>query len=146
MELLLAVVLGSILGFFLTRVIKSRTSRQPLEQNVDYKELWEEVLLLLGRADKLTPEQIQEITEARQSIEAGRLGDTNHVPAGCTVTSSATQETLNGMQSYERRNLEVKRAKKGLPPQDDLNGMLSWHISDVLDARLEAEAAQRPRN
>ena len=46
---------------------------------------------------------------------------------------------LHSMATWDRAAIEIARAKKGLPPKDDLRGMASWDIKDVMKARADAE-------
>jgi hypothetical protein len=42
------------------------------------------------------------------------------------------------MESWDRKDLEIARARQGLPPVDDLRGMESWDKKAVLTARAKA--------
>ena len=51
------------------------------------------------------------------------------------ITTDQEQKLLNQMSSEHRRELEIGRLHKQLPPLDNLNGMSSEDIKAVLTAR-----------
>lgn len=113
----------------------------PRPQNIDYKERWEAAVKLLGDTDRLTKEEVQQITEpaARPSQPADSL---QPQPSSQPIDNSppvppatATLRSLHRMASWDRKDIEIERAKAGLPPVDDLFGMTSWDVRDVLKAR-----------
>jgi hypothetical protein len=129
---IIAFLLGAIAG----AVILWRALPARLRQHVDYRQRWEDAIGLLGNQGQLTQEQVN-----------GLLAGTTRQAASEPVLApapvqAATLRTLHAMASWDRKDLEVVRARKGLPPVDDLSGMTSWDQAAVLKARAKAERLQ----
>ena len=83
----------------------------------DYKQLWKNAVILLGDQDRLTQAQIKSITpseEIRRQRPKRQPGN-----------------------SWDRAAVEVARAKKSLPPRDNLKEMRSQDRREVLEARIK---------
>lgn len=125
--LLPAFFLGVILGMaWLWNALPAR-----LRRHIDYRQRWEDAVALLAAQGTLTDEQVQ---------KAGRVPAPEaqmQIPVQSSAKASVqpSQALLHGLASWHRRDIEVTRAEKGLPPVDDLQGMASWHQRDVLEAR-----------
>lgn len=106
-------------------VITSRY-RQPARpaEHADYKERWEHAVALLGGEGRLTGEQVRRITGGEQAP---------------TVGSGVSRKQLHAMTSSDRASIEIARARKGLPPFDDLQLMTVRDKGLVWEARAKAE-------
>jgi hypothetical protein len=104
---------------------------------VDYRERWLQAVSLLGEEGRLTDEQVTQITGTDEQVAqiAGATATPPAAPPARAIAAPASQAVLRRMESWDRRDLEVTRAKRGLPPADDLAGMESWDQRDVLQAR-----------
>jgi hypothetical protein len=119
----IAFLAGALAGaLLLWRLLPER-----LKHHVDYKQRWEDAVGLLGTQGQLTAEQIAQITP-----------DPCDVPPAASPEASLPAETLHRMESWDRKDLEIARARQGLPPVDDLRGMESWDKKAVLTARAKA--------
>lgn len=94
--------------------------------NIDYRQRWEDAVALLGEG-QLTDEQVRKI-----SPEPSRVAVIHDKP------TPEILRTLHSMASWDRKTIEIQRARNGLPPVDDLAGMASWDKKAVLLARAEA--------
>lgn len=121
-----AFLLGAAAGaLVLWRALPSR-----LRQHVDYRQRWEAAVGLLGTQGRLTPEQVSQVT--------GRTaGKPEPAPVPGQARNAVLRE-LHDMTSWDRKDLEIARAKQHLPPVDDLQGMASWDKAAVLKARAKA--------
>jgi hypothetical protein len=120
LEIICALLVGAVVG---SVVMKRRM--------IDYKGRWKEALALLEEEKKataqleeglLTSEQIEQRKQERYEAENRQV----------------IQRRLHGMFSEDRAELEIQRAKKSLPPLDDLDGMFSEDIAAVMKARMHA--------
>jgi len=85
-----------------------------------YKLAWEAATEALVAGGQLTDEQVAKLRP--------KGGADSHLPRGVGFSS-------------DRRDVEIARAEKGLPPADNLEGMFSSDVSDVLQARIEHNTA-----
>jgi hypothetical protein len=110
-----------------------------LKHHIDYKQRWEEAITLLGNQGQLTDEQIAKIRGEVQPREpqpdppGGPIWP--HHRYASTEPSPAVLKALHNMASWDRKDAEIARARRGLPPLDDLVGMASWDAKDVLEER-----------
>lgn len=138
------VILAWLLGVFAGVVLLWLALPSRLKRHVDYKQRWEDAVALLGTQGRLTEEQVKKITAPQPAVK------TLPPPAALTVRiahqgnpemrmppSLETRQALRSMASWDRAELEIDRARRGLPPADDLRGMASWDVKDVLQARAE---------
>lgn len=65
------------------------------------------------------------------------IGNVGRAPVPRLPPPAPTVKQLRRMASWDRKDLEIDRAIRGLPPVDDLEGMASWDIRDVLKARAK---------
>jgi len=106
-----------------------------LRQHVDYKQRWEDAIGLLGSQGQLTREQVDSLTvQAPIHPPAAEPA----FPVTPVQPSTATLRALRSMASWDRKDVEIARASRGLPPVDDLVGMATWDKKAVLKARAEA--------
>lgn len=105
-------------------IFKGAIQRATAAKNLDYKERWLAAVSLLGSEGALSDEQIQQIT-------AGASGG-----AAAVSTDRPLLRKGPGFSS-DRADIEVARAKAGLPPQDNLKGMFSSDIRRVEIARAK---------
>lgn len=133
--------LGVIAGVVLMLLVLPAQRRH----NIDYKERWESAVALLGDSGQLTDEQVRQITAGQPAALAPAGADAPAAeqisPAPAPVHRRAApapavpHSVLATMASWDRRDLEVNRARAGLPSVDDLRGMAPWDKRDVLKAR-----------
>ena len=94
-------------------------------RHTDYRERWEEAVKLLGSQEQLTAEQVSRLLN----------GDVTTPGHARDPVPAVTQKELHSMPSWDRKSIEIARAKAGLPPADNLTGMASWDKRDVLTTR-----------
>lgn len=123
-----AIVIGVLTGAVLRKLLsgESEADAQSVAEHIDYKDRWLAAVKLLGGEGQLTDEQVTEITRGATAS-----------PQAVRDLKGLSQEVLNDMFSDDRRDLEIARAKNGLPPIDDLNDMFSDDIRDVMKARAK---------
>jgi hypothetical protein len=92
--------------------------------SVNYKARWQNAVSLLSQEESLreTPD-----------VKPAKL------TPGANFAPGVTQRTLNLMSSYDRAELEIKRAEKKLPPLDDLSDMSFYDKRKVIQARMKNE-------
>lgn len=130
--IIVAFLLGAAAGAtVLWRILPAR-----LRQHVDYRQRWEDAVSLLGTQGQLTKKQVDQLT--------GGSPVPVPVKAQQQPATTAALQALHSMASWDRKSLEVTRAKNGLAPFDDLAGMASWDKKLVLEARAKAEARRIP--
>lgn len=104
-----------LLGYFAgkRRAIETNKSETPA---IDYKQRWEEAVVLLGDIGRLTDEEVKRITSGESFV-------------------SKEQEQFYGMYSSDRKKIAIDRARAGLPPNDNLVGMHSSDVRKVIAVR-----------
>lgn len=134
---LLSFGLGTASGaYVLYRILPQR-----LRQHADYRERWQAAVRLLGAEGRLTGEQVAEIlAPAAGQPSPGPVQPASSLPrpaasARGKAAAGTSLQVLHGMFSKDRRDLEIERARNGLPPLDDLAGMFSSDIREVMKAR-----------
>lgn len=112
---------------------------QRLKHHIDYRQRWEDAVTLLGNQGQLTDEQVALIRGGAQPVVRPEPAAPQAEPARNSdpVVSRATLRTLHNMATWDRRETEIARARRGLPPLDDLEGMASWDVREVLKARTK---------
>lgn len=101
-----------------TALVMRRRSRAT--DGGEYKQLWGEAINLLATNGQVTDEQLKRIMPTRQNATPSR---DQGLPQG------------EGFSEH-RRDIEVARARAGLPPADNLKGMFSEHVCEVHQARI----------
>lgn len=86
-----------------------------------YEDLYKGALDLMSSGGMITDDQLKRLMPA-QSTGATKL------PQGTGI-------------SAHRRDIEIARARQGLPPADNLEGMISAHVRDVERARIKHKTA-----
>jgi hypothetical protein len=131
----IAIVIASFLaGGITSTVVFWQVLPERLKHHIDYKQRWEGAVSLLGAQGQLTDEQVRQIRGYDQQPPPSPVPGTAK-PGTSTGPSAATLRTLHSMASWDRKDAEILRARKGLPPLDDLIGMASWDIKAVLNER-----------
>lgn len=147
--IILALPLTFLLGALAGAAVLYRVLPARLKRNVDYRERWQAAVGLLGTQGQLSAEQVKTITApapvrpaVRRQVQSGGDGSIQ-IQAGGDVTLSA----LYHMASWDRADVEIERARQGLPPVDDLYGMATWDAAAVIKARarygLKREAQEK---
>ena len=139
-EVGVAVIIGVLLGAAAGAAVLWRLLPGRLRQHVDYKQRWEDAIGLLGAQGQLTEEQVSQITAPRAAPEPAEVRQYQRAGSH-SVNLQAGRDisrTLRNMASWDRKEVEITRARKGLPPVDDLVGMASWDQKAVLEARAKA--------
>lgn len=124
-------VIAFLLGAAAGAVLLWRLLPARFRQHVDYKERWEAAIGLLGTQGQLTAGQFSMLMGGIPVKPASS-------PESPLVAAAATLRAIHEMASWDRRDLEISRAKRGLPPVDDLADMASWDQKAVLAARAKA--------
>jgi hypothetical protein len=124
---LFVLVAGGFIGLWLGHKFNELEAKARAE-DLTYKDKWMAAVKLLGEEGRLTPEQIEQITGPKHQ-PVKELND--------ELLLYPDQKQFRSMSSWDRRDLEVQRARQGLPPADDLKGMSSWDRKDVLKARMK---------
>jgi hypothetical protein len=121
-----------LLGVLAGMVLLWKAMPHRLKRHIDYKQRWEDAVHLLGTEGNLTAEQVRQITVPSPPQAACATSPQAALP------SLATKAALRSMASWDRKDIEITRAQRGLPPVDDLTGMATWDKKDVLEARARA--------
>lgn len=95
------------------------------KQHIDYKQRWQDAIRLLAEQGQLSEDQVRRISGNASPV----------APPG--EVQPASLRTLHSLATWDRKELEISRAREGLPPVDDLKGMASWDITAVLKARAK---------
>ncbi len=95
-----------------------------LHDGNEYYKLWSEAVSLLGINGQLTQEQVARIMPVMPEKQRAT-----------PVSASPQLSKMDGFSS-DRRKIEIMRAKKGLPPADNLEGMFSSDVRKVHKARI----------
>lgn len=120
--LLLGILIGTALGAGLVK------RRQRGIESARYSELegrWRSLLAIAHENGRITDEQFAEL-QAPKALGTGS-------GAGAPIS----QELLYSMTSADRRDLELDRADRGEPRFDDLQGMTSADMREVLQAHAD---------
>lgn len=117
--------LGMWTGWRITRHLIAEQARVRIEE---YRKRWLDALELMKSEGQISDEQVKKLT-----AEAAP-------PQPVQQMSRARQMD---MSTWDRRDLEIERAKHGLAPADDLRGMASWDIRDVEEARIKYASRRR---
>jgi hypothetical protein len=137
----IAIIVLAVLGFLLMAGSLVMTLRQcHAPARVDYKERWLQAVSLLGETGRLTDEQVASL-RGEAPVSPPQPPPLKSAPVLPAVTQDQqllpTQRTLHALAPWARRDLEVARARQGLPPLDDLAGLPDWAITQILKARLQ---------
>lgn len=133
---LVSVCIG--LAFDLGRRLERRRS-------VDYKKRWTESIKVIegltaegSLPRRSRPERHRAIAEAR-AVSTRPKPPPSKTPIADLVDRSEQMSIIHKMASWDRRDLEIARARKGLPRVDDLKGMAGWDVKSVLVAHAQNE-------
>jgi len=139
---MLLMFIGVVVGFLVALALAAprkrraveaakRSTREAIyaEDKHLYERRWQSAVELLGAEGALSPEQIKEITAPTPIVQV--------LPPAVAEDGSYSLSLLHSMYSEDRRDLEVERAKNGLPRVDDLEGMFSEDVSAVLRAHAK---------
>jgi hypothetical protein len=102
------------------RIVFTAAAEAQIEK---YRKRWLDALELMKSEGQISDAQLKEITKAAEP-PAPKLNDKG-------------RPIYRSMASWDRRDLEIERARAGLEPEDDLRGMASWDIRDVQEARIK---------
>jgi hypothetical protein len=121
----LGFIIGAICAAIVTWVVARYIFEQAANKQIDeYKQRWLSAVKLMQQEGQLTDKQVAKLLPA--------------APKQTSVKErSDRQKMLDEMFSEDRAELAVERAKKGLPPEDDLKGMYSEDIVEVEKARVK---------
>jgi hypothetical protein len=151
--LLIGCPLGSWLGFRLARY-RLRKYRAELEHanrvieeglfpaDEGLQERYEQAI----QAERAAARARNEAQKERQQLKAQR--DAMPIPASQDPSppqfygdgSIRTPKHIKSLASWERSKLAIERARRGLPPNDGLEGLPSWEISKIERARMKGPA------
>jgi hypothetical protein len=116
---------GLLVGIWLARRTVTEAANKEIGK---YRERWQSAVKLLQVEGKITDEQYEELLAKPE-------------PKQISSNRSERQLIFDEMYSEDRADLEVARAKQGLPPEDDLQGMWSEDIARVMKARIKNAGA-----
>lgn len=124
-ELVAGLIVGAASGAgIMYWTCRDLVKRATTVKNPDYKERWLAAVELLGTEGSLSEDQVRQLT-----------ADTPSGSVAAEIVTHPLQE-MPGFSS-DRRKVEIARAKAGLPPQDNLEGMFSSDIRKVHEARAK---------
>jgi hypothetical protein len=112
---------------FVIRQRVLRKGKMRADENT-YKIRWQEAIELLQGEGKITDEQLKQITPTEPLGFGAKIAK--------AIAKSDQQQALQCMSSRDRRELEITRAKEGLAPIDNLEGMASRDAAAVRQARM----------
>ncbi len=126
---ILCVISSAAVAAIVSAVLTKRTIEQHhadaiIADEQRYKERWKQNTELLMIEGKLSPEDAKKLMLDRVGKEPAKPAE------------QGKPQTLPTLSS-DRRDLEIARAKQGLPPYDDLKGMFSSDVRRVLEARIQ---------
>jgi hypothetical protein len=129
--LILGVLLGLYAGY---RFTAAELEAAKKGQHIDYKQRWLEAVKLLQDEEKITPEQLKEITAlpTGQGGKPARVeADTNH------GRFTAYQQMLLTLPPGAREDEEENRLEHGQAPVDPLTNLPPGVFVDMMQRRRE---------
>ncbi len=128
LSMFLGFLLGGAVSAPVVATVAYRTAKAQLpkvEDTVNYKEAWENSLQMIVDGGQITEAQLKAIT-----------------PAPPRELEAAPALTRKEGTSFHRAQVEIARAKNGMFPADNLDGMSSHYRSEVELARIKYKTAK----